>query len=229
MGTLIDWFKQKNRADALAKTRVHVQKVLECVAEAEKALRFFLEGKFSEALAVVQRVGELEHDGDNLRREILKDLSRGELASNVRADLTHLVKRVDDVAGAANASAKFMSIFPAEAWLKIREHYAEQLTEMMALSTAATRELVDMLDDLAGERVFISEISAKVNKHEHDVDVIHFNVKKSLVEVRLFGGAFPGRHFLSVHFLTLLDIMESITDCCEEVADYVVLLAISAK
>ncbi|MHA1733065.1 MAG: DUF47 domain-containing protein [Promethearchaeota archaeon] len=229
MGSLIDWFKQKNREDALTKTRNHVQKVLECVAEAQRALKLYIDGKFEEATKVVARVGELEHDGDAIRRDILKDLSRGELSSSVRADLTHLVKRIDDVAGAANASAKFMSIFPEDAWKNIVEHFRKPLTDMLEHSVEATRLLVEMVDDLAGERVFIADLGQRVNQHEHEVDVLHFTTKKDLVDVRLFGGEFPGRHFLSIHFLTLLDIIETITDCCEEVADYIILLAISAK
>ncbi len=224
MGTMIDWFKVKNRQDAIAKTKNHVMKICDCVVEAGTALKLFMEGKVDEGIAVAKRVNELEHDGDNIRRDLLKDLSRGELASAVREDLTHLVKRIDDVAGAANACARFMAMFTKPMWEKIAVKFKEPLTKMMEHSAEAAKHLVEMVDDLAGERIFIADLGRDVNKHEHDVDTIHFEVQKTLMNLELFTNPFQ-----AISFVTMIDIMEMITDRCEEVADYIILLAVAAK
>ncbi|OLS14820.1 MAG: hypothetical protein RBG13Loki_1579 [Promethearchaeota archaeon CR_4] len=224
MGSMIEWFKVKNRQDAIAKTKNHVLKVCDCVVETAKASRFFMEGKTEEGLAVVKRVGELEHDGDEIRRDLLKDLSRGELASAVREDLTHLVKRIDDVAGAANASAKYMSLFTKPMWEKITAAFKDPITKIMVHSGEAAKHLVEMVDDLAGQRLFISELGRQVNSHEHEVDVLHFEIKKLMMNLDMFAN-----QFIAISFVTMIDIMETITDRCEEVADYIILLAVAAK
>ena len=224
MGTMIDWFKVKNRQDAIAKTKSHVLKIYDCVIEAGKALTFFMEDKMEEGNAVVKRVNELEHDGDNIRRDLLKDLSRGELASTVREDLTHLVKRIDDVAGAANACAKFMALFTKPMWEKISLNFKDPLNKIMNHSGEAAKHLVEMVDDLAGERIFLADLGRDVNKHEHDVDTLHFEVKRALMNLELFTNPFQ-----AISFVTMIDIMEMITDRCEEVADYIILIAIAAK
>ena len=224
MGSMIEWFKVKNRQDAIAKTKNHVLKICDCVVESAKASKFFMEGKIEEGLAVVKRVSELEHDGDDIRRDLLKDLSRGELASVVREDLTHLVKRIDDVAGAANACAKFMSMFTKPMWEKITAAFKDPITKIMTHSGEAAKHLVEMVGDLAGERVFIAELGREVNKHEHEVDVLHFEIKKALMNMDMFTNP-----FVAISFVTMIDIMEQITDRSEEVADYIILLAVAAK
>ena len=86
------------------------------------------------------------------------------------------------------------------------------------------KHLVEMVDDLAGERIFIADLGREVNKHEHDVDMLHFEVKKTLMNLDLFTNPFQ-----AISFVTMIDIMEMITDRCEEVADYIILLAVAAK
>ncbi|HMF31825.1 MAG TPA: DUF47 family protein [Candidatus Lokiarchaeia archaeon] len=225
MGSMIEWFKTRNQQDAITKTKNHVMKICDCVVESAKALDLFMDGEIEEGNAVVKRVGELEHDGDDIRRDLLKDLARGELASAVREDLHHLVKRIDDVAGAAYACAKFMALFSLEAWQNIDHYFRDKLADMMQHTTEAAKLLVQMVDDLAGERKKITQLSRSVNQHEHDVDVAHFAIKKELVNIDdLFTNMFQ-----AISFVTLIDIMEEITDCCEEVADYIVLLMVAAK
>ena len=221
---MIEWFKTRNKQDAITKTKNHVLKICDCVAETEKALALFMDGQIEDGAAVVKRVGELEHEGDDIRRDLLKDLARGELASAVREDLHHLVKRIDDVAGAAYACAKFMNLFPLEAWQNIDHYFRDMLADIMQHSTEAAKLLVQMVDDLAGERKKITQLAHSVNQHEHDVDVAHFEIKKELVNLDLFDNMFQ-----AIHFVTMIDIMEEITDCCEEVADYIVLLTVAAK
>ncbi len=94
----------------------------------------------------------------------------------------------------------------------------------MEHSGECAKHLVEMVDDLAGERIFIADLGREVNKHEHDVDIIHFDIKKTLMNLELFTNSFQ-----AIAFVTLIDIMEMITDRCEEVADYIILLAVAAK
>lgn len=224
MGSIIEFLKSRNKQDAITKTKSHAMKVYDCVVETAKALDLFMDEQIEEGTAVVKRVGELEHDGDDIRRDILKDLARGELASAVREDLHHLVKRIDDVAGAAYAAAKFMALFPLEAWQNIVVYFRDQLANMMQHTVTAAQLLVEMVDELAGARKKIAALSHSVNQHEHDVDQDHYAIKKELVNIDLFPNTFQ-----AIHFVTMIDIIEQITDECEEVADYIVLLMVAAK
>ena len=109
MSSLMEWFKSRNEENAMNLTLVHTQKVLECIVEFEKGLSFLLEEKNIDlALKVFFRVDELEHQADGIRRNLLNMLSQAELPSKIRENLMHLVKRIDDIANAANASSRIL-------------------------------------------------------------------------------------------------------------------------
>ncbi|KKL09437.1 hypothetical protein LCGC14_2565880, partial [marine sediment metagenome] len=101
MSSLFEWFKSRNEENAINKTLVHTQKVLECIVEFDKGLSFLLEEKNIDlALKVFFRVDELEHQADGIRRDILKMLSQAKLVAIVRENLMHLVHVTDDIANA---------------------------------------------------------------------------------------------------------------------------------
>ena len=63
MSSLFEWFRSRNEESVINKTLIHMQKVLECVVEFEKALSFLIEEKNVDlALKVFFRVDELHRN-----------------------------------------------------------------------------------------------------------------------------------------------------------------------
>ena len=91
MSSLFEYFKSRNAESAINKTLIHMQKVLECVVEFEKASSYLLdERNIDLALKVFFRVDELEHQADGIRRSILNMLSKTEIIPTIRENLIHL-------------------------------------------------------------------------------------------------------------------------------------------
>ncbi|MFX1235314.1 MAG: DUF47 family protein, partial [Promethearchaeota archaeon] len=132
MSALFEWFKSRNEENAINKTLIHMQKVLECVVEYDKALSYLIEEKNIDlALKVFFRVNELENQADGIRRNILNMLSKAELASSVYENLIHLTNKIDDIANTTNASARIFIYMNHNDFLKLGEQVHSKVMEMV--------------------------------------------------------------------------------------------------
>ena len=226
MSSLFEWFKSRNEESAINKTLVHMQKVLECVVEFEKGLSFFIEEKNVDlALKVFFRVGELEHQADGIRRNILNMLSQAELTPTIRENLTHLVKRIDDVANAANASARILIYMNHNDFLKLDKEVHAKILEMAEFSVEAVKLINLMVNDLLNAKEEeIQKIGEDVNTLEHKCDELHFAINRILVSDH------PDINpFSAIEIHNCIFELENISDNAEDVADYIIMLTISKR
>ena len=183
MSSLMEWFKSRNEENAMNLTLVHTQKVLECIVEFDKGLSFLLEEKNVDlALKVFFRVDELEHQADGIRRSILNMLSQAELPSKIRENLVHLVKRIDDIANAANASARILISMNHMDFMNLGDDVHKNILDISRISADAVKKVNLMVDQLLNaEEANIQELGEEVNKLEHQCDEKHYSINRSLV------------------------------------------------
>lgn len=213
MGTLLEWFKTQREVNIIKGTQDHAKKVYDTVFELNKTIKKFFEGKVEEISAQVKRVNELEHECDAIRRKIMLDLSKGEIAPTVREDLAHLIKRLDLVANNANASAKRLSLLTPE----ILEPIASEIIEMSETTLKCANVLYKTIAKQLGESTAkIFESITEIHQLEHEVDVIIFNIKKKLIESNLNHPTYVG-----IIVYELINTIENISDNAEETADFV--------
>ncbi|MEJ2251587.1 MAG: DUF47 family protein [Candidatus Lokiarchaeota archaeon] len=226
MSSLYNWFKSRNEETAINKTLVHMQKVLECVVEYDKALSFLVEEhEIDLALKVFFRVTELEHQADNIRRDILNMLSKAELTPVIRENLTHLVKRIDDVANAANAGARIFIYLDLSEFLNLPEEVLSNIIEMSRLSIVTVKKLSSMVNKLIdGQEEDIKKLGEEVNTLEHQIDEIHFKINRLLVSNKPDISPFNA---IEIH--NCITSLENISDNSEDVADYIIMLTISKR
>jgi predicted phosphate transport protein (TIGR00153 family) len=226
MSSLFEWFKSRNEENAMNKTLVHTQKVLECVVEFEKGLSYYIEERNIDlALKVFFRVTELEHQADGIRREILNMLSKAELAPIIRENLTHLVKRIDDVANAANASARIFIYMNHTNFLNLDDEVHKKVLEMARASVDTVKKLNTMVNKLlSSEEEEIHSLGEEVNTLEHKCDELHFTINRILVHSN------PDINpFSAIEIHNCIIEIENISDNAEEVADYIIMLTISKR
>jgi predicted phosphate transport protein (TIGR00153 family) len=223
---LVDYFKSRNQENAINKTLVHMQKVLECVVEYEKALSFLIEERNVDlALKAFFRVTELEHQADGIRRDILNMISKAELSSVIRENLSHLVKRIDDIANAANAGARIFIYLDLSEFLKLDDEIHKNIMEMSQLSINAVKKLNLMVNKLMdGEEEEIKRLGEEVNSLEHKIDEIHFKINRLLVSNKPDISPFNA---IEIH--NCITSLENISDNAEDVADYIIMLTISRR
>lgn len=227
MSSLYEWFKSRNEETAINKTLVHTQKVLECVVEFEKALSFLLEEKNVDlALKVFFRVDELEHQADGIRRNILTMLSKAELTPSIRENLMHLVKRIDDVANAANASARILISMNHSDFFSLGQEVHDNMLTMAKLSVDASKKLNKMVNMLiSGEQEELQRLGEEVNILEHKIDERRYAINRLLVS----NGTQIKNPFSAIVIHNCISALEAISDNAEEVADYIILLTVAKR
>ena len=192
MSSLFEWFKSRNEETAMNQTLVHMQKVLECIVEFDKALTFFIEEKNIDlALKVFFRVDELEHQADEIRRNILNMLSQAQLTSTIRENLIHLVKRIDDIANAANSSARLLISMNHKDLFSLGEEVHGHILKMAHHSVEASKKVNQMVNGLINsESADLNQLGEDVSRLEHKCDEKRYAINRILVSNGLQGRAF---------------------------------------
>ncbi|MDX1798849.1 MAG: DUF47 family protein [Candidatus Lokiarchaeia archaeon] len=225
MGSLIEYLKRETALNALEKTIKHGRSVQECVRELDIGIQALLIHKnLEKSYEVFHNVDVIERDADKLRREIQKDISKGELDPTIRQNLSHLVKRMDDVANCCTGVARRIATVPIKFWEQSSEETISLVSQIMT-TTVECGELLDkIVINLVEDRKNVKEIARQINQYEHKVDLFNIQLRKSLQQT----------HY-DVNFFTIFtvgnifDILEAISDSIEGVADYIMVLLTSEK
>lgn len=224
MGSLIEFLKRKTALNVLEKTIKHAQIVQQCVKELEIGINFLLNEKdLQKAHDNLHKVDLLEGDADKLRREIQRDVSQGELDPSVRQNLSHLIKRMDDVANCCTGVARRINTIPIKFWEQSNAETISLVTEMMKSTVECSHFLDKIVIDLLEERKNIKEYARQINQYEHKIDILNIKLRKSLQETK-----YDVNYFTAFTAGNVFDIIEAISDAIEGVADYIMILLTSA-
>ncbi|MHA1193272.1 MAG: DUF47 domain-containing protein [Promethearchaeota archaeon] len=203
----------------------HAQKVQECVKELNSGLILLLKEREEEkSHKILHNVDVLEKEADVLRRKIQQDVSRGELNPSIRQNLSHLVKRMDDVANCCTGVARRIVTIPFIFWEQSSEETIKIILEIMEITVECSVFLDKILIDLLKERENVKEYASQINQKEHAVDLLNIKLRKSLQQTDY-----------KVNFFTIFtvgnvfDILEAVSDSIEGVADYIMVLLTSSS
>ena len=225
MGSLIEFLKRETALNVLEKTIKHAQIVQQCVRELEVGLKVLLkEENFEKSRENFNKVDLLEDEADKLRREILKDVSRGELNPSIRQNLSHLIKRLDDVANCSTGVARRITTIPVKFWEQSSEETLKLILKIIETTVEAVTNLDKLVIDLVGERKSVKEYTQKINRLEHDVDLLNIKLRESLQKTE-----YDVNFFTIFTVGNIFDILEAISDSIEGVADYIIVLLTSAR
>jgi predicted phosphate transport protein (TIGR00153 family) len=225
MGSLIEYFKEKTAENAIEKSIKHSKKAQQCVMELQKGIHALLiEKDYDGADKIFEEIDVIESEADTIRREILEDISKGELNPNVRMDLSHLIKRIDDVANCANGVGRRIGNIDKDFWNQSSQETIDYLLQEIDKTVECAELLDDIIINLSTSRDRIKELAIDINKIEHEVDVLSLKVRASLQKTNYSINIFTG-----VLIDSTLTFLDSISDSIEEVADYIQLLTVSKR
>ncbi|NVM27735.1 MAG: DUF47 family protein [Candidatus Helarchaeota archaeon] len=221
MGTLLEWFRGRREAKIIRRIKEDGKKVYECVVQFKEALNLFLNDDLKGAQSAGKKVNKIENECDNLRRELLAELTKGELAPQVRNDLAHLINRLDQVANSANAAARRLVILKPEHVKSI----ADDLLEMVDKTIEGAEILRDTIEiEIEGKTEHVDASISKINYLEHVVDQIHYRILQKLIEPE-YKDFSP---FVALTVYQLIGSIEQISDSCENTADFVKIINLQA-
>ncbi|MFW9877415.1 MAG: DUF47 domain-containing protein [Candidatus Thorarchaeota archaeon] len=217
MGSLIEFLKRETAVNALEKSVKHAQIVQECVKHLDIGLKYLLKEKNVEkSHQLFHKVDVLERDADDLRRKILKNIARGELNPSIRQNLSHLIKRMDDVANCCTGVARRINTIPIKFWEQSSNETINLILKMMKTTVDCVQFLDKIVLDLIEERKHIKEYAQQINQLEHTIDLINIKLRKNLQETD-----YDVNYFTVFTAGNVFDILEAISDSIEAVADYI--------
>jgi len=218
MGTLFEWLRSRKEAKIIKKTRMHAKKVHDTILEFKDVIIAIDKKDYKKARLGVKRIDDIENECDDIRREVLVELSKGELAPSIREDLAHLIKRLDDIANHANAFGRRLNLIEN---FDILSPISKKMLEMTEISLVAVEKVRYLVDELLKEEsTKIVELVHEVGKLEHDVDIINYDIKRDLQKI----DASNISPFTANIIYEMINRLESISDSAEDVADLIRLL-----
>jgi uncharacterized protein len=174
-----------------------------------KGVRLFREmldhpGEFS---PMVERLKEIEHEGDRFTHQTFAKLNTSFVTPFDREDIHTLATRMDDVLDATDAAAQRMVLYRIT---EVPRHLV-RLADILVQACVEVRRAVVALHDQKRHKDVV-EACVEVNRLENDADVLH---REALGE--LFANCSDAIQIIKLK--DLYSFLEEATDRCEDVAN----------
>ena len=156
-----------------------------------------------------RRIKELEHIGDELTHEVIDRLNKTFITPLDREDIHDFVCRLDDVLDRVDTAVDRICLFKLE---KPMEE-SKQLAQCLVRSTELIREMLPLLRNMKGTDVIRNKVR-EIHRLESEADTIE---RQALV--RLFEN--DPDPILVIKWKNIIEVLESATDKCEDVANVI--------
>ena len=182
------------------------------VEDLEKAVTAAIKKDAKEAHICIGRIANAEKEADVLRRKVMDEVSKGDLAPIDREDIMHLVKRVDMIADWCRESTRILDAIPMEhVPNSIKDVYLEMVKNVKECAVSV-QKCVNKMMRKAEEALQAADY---VERQEEKVDDIHEKARKLLGKEEL------PKAGVAVLVSQLFEAIEMIADSCEDACDQV--------
>lgn len=166
----------------------HTHKVHECVLEVRPLIDAFLAARHDEVEEIYERISKLEHEADEIKREIRNNLPKSIFLPVDRGDMLKYLKEQDSIADTAEDIAVLLTVrrtrIPDEMHDEIRTFVAKVL-EVSERLVQAAGELEKLQEESfsgrSAERVV--GLTEEVSQGEYEADCIQTDVTRHLYDV----------------------------------------------
>jgi predicted phosphate transport protein (TIGR00153 family) len=212
LSELIKWFARRKETKALMTVQRHLALTTGIVEDLEKAMRASIKGDKKETERCVQRVASSEKEADGLRRNVMDEISTGELSPTDREDLMNLVKKVDMVADWSRESTRILGATPMD---NVPVSIKDESIEMVVNVKECAVSLQKCVSSIMTKPEEALKAADAVERQEEKVDDIH---EKARI---LLGKEDIQRAGVAVLIGQLFEAIEMIADSCEDACDQV--------
>jgi len=212
LSELFKWFGKRREMKALEMIQRHLALTMNIVEDLERAIKAATENREEEMRLCISRVTNAEREADGLRREVMQELSRGELPPTDREDLMHLVKRVDMVADWSRESTRILNAIPRG---KVSNALKKASLEMVAGVKECAFALRKCVNQLAEKPDEALKAADEVERLEERVDDLCEGARVLLGRDTTMSAG------VAILMSQLLDAIEMVADWCEDTCDQV--------
>ncbi len=207
------WISRRVEAKVIGRALEHASKIIEVAEVSYKLFQEFKEGSADKVKKTYGVVHQLEKEADDIKRSILKELSRGFIHPIDREELVRLVLINDDIAAYLKAATRRASLVePNEITAVIRN----LITKMVERVVESTKLLKKAIEALVNNPENALELADSVERLEEEVDEIRM---EALAEVLKFCD--EARPSACIIAKEIVDSVENSEDRCEDSADVI--------
>lgn len=216
------WLQTRKEKAIMKDVVEFTQKILETVHEFERAFEFLAKEKKPElADTVFHRVLKLEHEADQMRKNILLEITKSDLDSHMRQDLTILVKRIDKIANEADAASRTIIGFKFKPIYMVGDDALDVMSEIIHKTVEATKLLFGLIKRFGEmEDAAVFNATGRIDQIEHECDKLH-TALYMLINEKDYNGINP---FIAYQIVKFVDSIEYISNRIEDVCDYIDLI-----
>ena len=212
MSELIKWFEKRRETRALAAIQRHLALTTGIVEDLEKAIVAAIKKDEKEMKLCIERVSNSEKEADTLRRNVMDEVSKGELSPMDRVDLMDLIKRVDMVADWSRESTRVLGAIPMD---HVPNSIKDEFIEMVKNVKECAVSLQKCVNKMMTKSEEALQAADAVEREEEKVDDIHEKARTLLGKENL------PKAGVAVLVSQLFEALDMIADSCEDACDQV--------
>jgi len=216
---ILFWLGQKEEKEILNYEMKHVEISLKCVEEMKNAIESFVKGKKEEKDIHISNVKSYEHTGDEIRKKITLELSKGILFPPDREDLIILNEGLNDIADGAKGVARLLEFFEEN----LSNEMGNSLLSFSIIALKSAEKLKDAIESLIKNDIQkLLEECAHIETLEEEGD----DRRRELIRILIKENLSAPKTLL---LYEMIDTLENLTDSIKKAGDIVRILGIKSK
>jgi predicted phosphate transport protein (TIGR00153 family) len=214
---ILRWFGDRRTETVIDMTHRHLELTTEAVKQLHEMVRTASDDQ--EKKAFYEAISQNEMKADQIRREMVTELSKRELYPTERDDLMELVRAVDWIADWAREAARILVIIP---FYKLTPEFKGTIEDMCKENYSIVRVLAKCIHALSTNPKKAMEYADQVELLEADLDDLFGSARNHFVELGDIGMTRGALILVN----ELMQAIETVSDWCENTADIARAIAI---
>lgn len=215
---LLRWFGNRRNETVLEMTYHHLELTTEAVKQLHEMVRS-INNNLEDKKKHYELISQHEMHADQVRRDMVTELSNRELYPNERGDLMELVRAVDWIADWAREAGRILMIIPFN---KLPKEFKRAIEDMCRENYSCVRVLAKCIHELSINPNKAIELTYQVELFEEDLNELLGLARNHFIEI-------PDEDITPGAMILLNELMgaiETVSDWCEKTADIARTIAI---
>lgn len=219
---LFGWFTPKRGDVVLEMVEDHLELTQNAVSDLYRMVEASASNLEKERRDFFESVSQMEMRADELRRQMVDELTRSEMFPEERDDLMELVRAVDWVADWSKEAGRILVLIPFEKAPDEMKVASQNLCRANVDCVTVLGRCIKVLLKKPAEAI---NLANEVEVLEEEIDELYSHARAHLAQLE-FEGFSTGALILLSQFL---DAVETIADWCENTADIVRAVAVRVQ
>ena len=212
------WFRDRRNETILEMTHQHLETTTKAVQQLSEMVKASGESP-SNKKSYNRKIVDFEQHANELRREMIEELTKKEMVPEERDDLMELVRAVDWVADCCKAASRLLLAIPFE---KVPQDFKKSVEDMCVEDYNCVKLLSECIHQLSINPKKALEIADQVEGSEEKIDDLYTITRSHFANIP-DGLMTRGSMILLNEFI---DSVETIADWCENSVDVARAIAI---